>query len=345
MKKDFAEYIKESRADHYTEKEKEILLHNGYHLYNEMEAHKDDKAMHSTIMKICLIGEVNTTFYQYNVFKRDKGISKSYGSGSENDVLSAINKAQKNIDKQEIFPRSSKKLDYLDRAISKNVEDTYFGLPDENERNNVKKFDEFVNEGFYDLMQHHYNPNDNNDPMNPLIMVGFVMGLLSQLLHAFNIQHIIVFMIGIGMNAPSIAVFLRACLRGFYNQIRAKKLLKKTDAEFKKVKDLVNKYPDIEIEVNRIKEDMIHRIGINDRDGVSKCIHDVYELSKNLKDREKLGNFYDMTEEEKQVIRKKIEEKKNELKKKKEAIKNIDPYGEEKWEDGDDKSQWWLSKK
>lgn len=210
----------------------------------------------------------------------------------------------------------------------------------------ITSFEEYsLNEGFYDWMQDRFISNNINDQMTPYMLGGFLIGISSQLLHMFDVQHMIIFMLGIGLNAASIAVFLRACFRGLYNQIRAKKLLKKTDAEFKKVKDLINKYPDIEIEVNRIKEDMMHRIETNDRAGVSKCIHDVYELSKNLKDREKIGNFYDMTEEEKQVIRKNIEEKKNELKKKKESIKNIDPYGEEKWENEDDKSQWWLNKK
>jgi hypothetical protein len=288
MIKEFVNYIKESKTDHYTEKERDILLHNGFRLYNKMEAHKQEDNMHASIMKICLSGNLNVTFYQYSVNKREKGVSKLYGSGSEKDLLTAINKVQKNFDKQKMSYYKPDKIAYIDKATSKSVENIYFSLQNEN-KNIIIKYDDFVNEGIYNWMV----SRASTDKMSAIVFIFLVSASIQfcQFMDMSMIGRYILLLLLLMGTIPFVLVTYRAIFRQLYHSIRKKTFLKQTDKKYKKILDMIGKYPDMKEELREIKVDMIEGIREENRNKVSDCIHRIYVLSKNLKRREKLPNM------------------------------------------------------
>lgn len=199
--------------------------------------------------------------------------------------------------------------------------------------NNLRTYDEYLNEGFYEWMNGYFD--DNNPTLAWKIVLPVFIGICIQLGHvtASGVGHTIILLIGALLQLPAVTVSLRYLFRNQYNSIRSKVLLKETNTEYKKVVKMVEKYPDIEEKVSEVKLKMIEAINNKDKTVISECIHEVYEISKNIKKREELGDFFNLTEEEK----KKIKDKKN-------KIKKLDPYGEEHWETDNEEKNWWEKK-
>jgi len=211
--------------------------------------------------------------------------------------------------------------------------------------NNLKTYDDYVNEGFYDFMTT-YTDNDTETGAG----VGAFLGGASQLfhlsamamvmkynnwpLHQGTLGHSIVFIIGLALASSGIVFVSRSVFRNLYHYIRSKSFLRETDQLYRRATQMIEKYPDVEEALNNLQLEMITAIRENNKRNISDCIHKMYTLYKNLQDREKLPTIFKLTDKQKELIAKK-----------KEGLKKIDPYGEEKWEDGNEKKKWWEKPK
>jgi hypothetical protein len=197
--------------------------------------------------------------------------------------------------------------------------------------NNLKYYDDYLNEGFYDWINKRFDI-DNKEGMITLIMV--VLAGLCQGAHlpfdtddiVTPLRHLIVILIGGFLSIPAFVLILRAIFRNPYDSLRVRTLLRSTNKKYKKMMDMIEEYPEIEDRLNDIKNRMRDAIENENKENISLCVHDIYKLSKQLKKKQSLGELFAYTEEEKARIK---------------AKKAYDPYGEEKLEDEPKNENWW----
>lgn len=186
--------------------------------------------------------------------------------------------------------------------------------------NNIKRYEEFVNEGLYDFVNKKMNINDRASLFITSIFGSFCwFGLLLDNVIVKDLFRAIALVSYVPL---SLNLIFKVSLKKLYNNLRSIGLLGITNKRFKVIEGLIEKYPDIEEELRNIKLQLIESIKKNNNEQISSCINDIYILSKNLKKREKLSNVFNLTDEEKEII------KKTKIKR-----KIVDPYDEEKWED------------
>lgn len=179
-------------------------------------------------------------------------------------------------------------------------------------------YDEFVNEGLYKFMTTDYYSKYKGGILIPLffsviVWIVFSVSLTENDPEVTKKSLLVASM----LDSPMVVAVLMRILRNYYDKLRSVLLLGKSSKEYKKAEELITKYPDIKKPLSRIKLEMRESLKNRDKRRISKCIHDIYELSKDLKIREKNSLFFDLDEDEKKAL------------KEREAL---DPLGEEQWE-------------
>jgi hypothetical protein len=187
--------------------------------------------------------------------------------------------------------------------------------------NNLKNYDEYVNEGFFNWATKRWSEAEQ------VISFFSLFSLIPWGIFAFGAGHSTVAMIvGLVMALPGFTFASREVFRGVYHELRSIMLLKKTATRYKRIKEFIEKYPDLEERMNRVRRNMIEAVKANNKRDISIAIHEMYDISREISDREKLGDIFNFTPEEKENIKTSVKKK-----------SKIDPYGEET----EDDKEWW----
>jgi len=197
---------------------------------------------------------------------------------------------------------------------------------------NIKSYNEFLNEGFFDFINKPIPQNLNNPDAEGVVLITAI---------ALVIISIFVWTVG-GIegskSAMITAAFMDLPIAGFlgklgfswiYNQIRAATLLGKTNRKYEEIAERVKNYPDLEERFTAARTNMVDSVQNKNKEGISFAIHEIYDIAKEIVKREKLSNFFNLSDEEKEKIKNKYKTR-----------KKVDPYGEEQW--GDEKTEWWA---
>jgi len=182
----------------------------------------------------------------------------------------------------------------------------------------ITKYEEYVNEGLYDWFKDEYN----NDYVTGAVIASFstiIFWFFKEISEQPTVDLVLLILILI-LYLPMLRILTKETLRSTYHRLRTKLLSKKTNLEYKKAQEFIEKYPDLEIKLKDIKFKMIQAVKSRRNKDISAVIHDMYDLKKEINRREKLDNFFILSQEERQEMRNKEKEK-----------EKIDPFGEENW--------------
>lgn len=206
----------------------------------------------------------------------------------------------------------------------------------------IKRYDEILNEGLYDWMNKIRTFDLTNNVNHFMPVLGSAFFLLSQIISCFRDDfsfeindpfinwYIFSIMIGV-LSIPLTNPLFSKYLKKLYDFIRGKTLLKKTNSKIKELEEYIKENDsDIFEEIMDIKSDLREAIDNKNKSEMSRCIHEIFELSLKMKNRKEYGFIYtDISDEEKEYNNRKNKDKKD----KKDYLKRIDPLGEENWED------------
>lgn len=183
----------------------------------------------------------------------------------------------------------------------------------------ITKYNEFVNEGL--LYNWLTTPFDKNQLNAGVVLSCFsIMLWIGKAISKNFTVDVILVILCIILYLPIAELLTRQSLKGIYHFMRKKFLSNQINRDYKKAQELVEKYPDIENELNDIKNRMIYAVKTRKTEPVSRVFHDMYELKKEINQREDLSNFFEITQEERQR-----------LKDREHAITQNDPLREEDW--------------
>jgi hypothetical protein len=182
----------------------------------------------------------------------------------------------------------------------------------------VTKYEEYINEGFYDWM----NKQDRDDELGGGILAAFAGSVLwlAKLEAETETWKMIWLFIIIIAYLPATLFITRFILRDIYNNIRGALLVGTSAKKYKQLKAFLEKYPDLKAPLVNLKIRMNTAIKNNDRKEVSAILHELYKIKKNINKREKAGDFFILNDEEKEIFNKKENN-----------LNGIDPFREEQW--------------
>lgn len=168
---------------------------------------------------------------------------------------------------------------------------------------NIKTYDEFVNEGLFDVMT-----KTPGQSVQVTLVGTLAMSLFSWMVFLLSAESeqdakSISLIISLILDLPVFAYFSIKAMENFYHKLRSIFLLKKTSKEYKKALEYIEKYPDIESQLLVIKERMMRAVKNKDKKEISYCIHEIYEICKLISVREELGDLSVFTEKEKEKIK------------------------------------------
>lgn len=179
---------------------------------------------------------------------------------------------------------------------------------------NIKNYEEFMNEGLYDIMNQ--NLTNNNAFFS---IVSFIVSIFVWIIVGIGSQdpdmHLTYpIWIATLLDIPLLFLSMIFLFKDPYHKLRSAILLGKSSKEYNRTLKLIDKYPDMKNPLSLIKLKMKNAIDNNDKREISECIHQIYNISKKLQKREKNNIYFDLTDEEKEILKNKLEK---------------DPYNEE----------------
>lgn len=190
--------------------------------------------------------------------------------------------------------------------------------------NNLKNYDEFINEGLYD----YFNRTEKNitEFTAWTVLIGFLLSIVLTIYEVISkmtdknagITWVLFICIVVFLNNLIIRIFLRDIMKIIYNYARSKTLIGRINTLIKSAEDEIEKYPELEEKIIRVKSDLRKCLESKDKKQISKGIHDIYEISKVIKMKKKYANIFNKTAKE-------IEYET--------GIAKVDPLGEENWDD------------
>lgn len=182
----------------------------------------------------------------------------------------------------------------------------------------ITKYEDYINEGFYDWMNKKTADEDDNTVLM-LTTFGSLFWIAKHFAETKTWDTIMLLVI-ILVYIPGTALVTRSILRNAYNNIRGALFIGKSAKIYEQVKAFLEKYPDLKEPLIRLKIRMNAAIKRNNKKEVSAILHELYKIKKNISKREKAGDFFILNDEEKEIYNR----RENDLNK-------IDPFREEEW--------------
>jgi hypothetical protein len=184
----------------------------------------------------------------------------------------------------------------------------------------ITKYNDFLNEGFYDWMNKKFSLSEKNWSvfltLSPLLLWFYNYAMVPTD-NSFNpIEHMVLICITGFLQLPMTYMAWKTFIKTIYNL--GAQNLRLVNRKVRKAEELIEKYPELQPRLEGIKRSLRRALDGRDKVGLARAIGDMYNLSQDLKKRETLKDIYKKSDEE-------IDREKE--------IKKIDPLGEDNWDD------------
>jgi hypothetical protein len=167
---------------------------------------------------------------------------------------------------------------------------------------NIKTYNEFLNEGFFDKI------NDDVSCMFTgmaiflafisLFIWGSYIGITNSYSDYSELGRTIIFWAAVLFDTPLVALLGKETVRKLYYILRSKFLLKSTVKKYEHLRTIIKNYPDLEKKLDKIKKELDEAAKKKDKEKASACIHDVYEISKEIAKKVPIERDWEVKDEE-----------------------------------------------
>lgn len=158
--------------------------------------------------------------------------------------------------------------------------------------NNLKTYNEYLNEGFYDWLNKDGDLNFNLEVKETdkdgcsTSAIGFILmisSIFAKMADSFYI-FIILMLAGSILNIPLFIYLFKKIMRNPYHYLRSKILLDKIKIKIDEIEEEIKKNPYIYQKINDIKLQMEENVKNKDKKAISESIHRLYLTLKEFKE-------------------------------------------------------------